>query len=88
VGRDEVAQTLHDIAINPTVAKATAAATTGIGFSTAFGMLERGIGFAAAVMGLAVSVAIWRKIKTERREAELRILVLEKRLREFNPSPE
>lgn len=75
-------QYVADAASNQTIAKGAATLTTGVGVSTVFGWLEKGVGFAAALMGLVVTVAIWRKIGLERKEAELRIRVLEKKLSE------
>jgi hypothetical protein len=42
--------------------------------------MEKGVGLTAAIVGLAVTLAIYRKVKLESRESELRIKVLEKRL--------
>jgi hypothetical protein len=73
---------------SPAVAKAAATATTGIGISTVFGWLEKGVGLAAALMGLAVTITIYHKLKMEeatnrmesdlrKKESELRIKMLE-----------
>jgi hypothetical protein len=79
--KHDLTQYVADAMTSPAVAKAAATATTGIGISTVFGWLEKGVGLAAALMGLAVTIAIYRKLKMEadlhRRESELRIKVLE-----------
>ena len=80
--RHDLTQSVADAASSPTVAKGVATLTTGVGFSTYFGYLEKGVGFAAALMGLVVTVAIYKKIGLEKKEAELRIMVLEKKLEE------
>lgn len=63
-----------------------ATALTGVGVSTLFGWFERGVGFAAAVVGLLVAIAMLRKLRAERRESELRIQVLEEQLRKHTKS--
>lgn len=82
--KDALSQFVNDALTSPTIAKTAAYVTTGVGISTIFGWLEKGVGFAAALMGLLVTVALWRKLRTERREAELRIQVLEKQLGPVN----
>ena len=72
----------HDAATSHTVAKIATTATAGVGFSTVFGWVEQGVGFAAAMLGIVVTLAIWRKVRLESKESELRIKVLEKRLSE------
>lgn len=83
---NESTRIIKDLANDPTIVKGAAAATAGIGFGTIFGYLERGVGFIAALMGIAVTVALWRKLRLERREAELRIQVLENQLNDKNDS--
>lgn len=78
--RQDLTQSATDAASSPLIAKAAATLTTGVGVSTAFGWIEKGVGFAASLMGLMVAIAIWKKIGLERKEAELRIRVLEKKL--------
>ena len=81
--RDELMSFAHDVASSPSIAKTVAAATTGAGLSAVFGWLEKGVGFAAACIGLLVSIALWRKLRLERQEAELRIQVLRERLKGY-----
>jgi hypothetical protein len=84
--KNDLTQYVADALVNPTVAKTVATATTGVGVSTIFGLLEKGVGFAAALMGLVVTITIYRKLKLEvelhKRESELRIRVLEKKISE------
>lgn len=68
------------VAHSRTLLGTVATAITGVGISTVFGWLERGVGFVAALAGLLVTIALWRKIRAERRETELRIRVLEQQL--------
>jgi hypothetical protein len=78
--KNDLTQFVTDVAASPAVAKLAAASTTGIGVSTFLGWMEKGVGLTAAIVGLAVTLAIYRKVKLESRESELRIKVLEKRL--------
>lgn len=78
--RNDLTHTVADAATNPMVVAPAATLTTGLGLNELFGWVEHGIGLSAAMMGLLVTVAMWRKLRTERRESELRIRVLEEKL--------
>ena len=73
----------HNAVTSPTVAKTVPMATAGVGFSTAVGWIEQGFALAAVPLGVMVTIAVWRKVKLESRESELRIKVLEKKLSEY-----
>lgn len=70
----------HDVVTSHAAVKIVPTATAGVGFSTAVGWLTQGIGLAVTLLGAMVTIAIWRKVKLETKEAELRIRVLEDRL--------
>lgn len=78
--KSELMRYAHDAASSPAVVKTAATVTAGTGLSTVFGFLEKGVGFVASIAALMVTIALWKKLKLERKEAELRIQVLERRL--------
>lgn len=75
--KNALTQFVHDVTSNPAIVGTAGGATTSVGASTYFGVLEKGVGLAAALMGIVVTVALWRKLRLESREIKLRIQLLE-----------
>lgn len=88
--KSDLANTAHNVATHPAIGKAiaqggAAVGAAGTGFSAYIGYFEKGVGLAAALMGLLVTVALWRKLRLERREIELRVQDMERRLHDLTP---
>jgi hypothetical protein len=78
--KEDLLRSASDVASNPITAKGVPTATTGLGLNEIFKWVEGGVAFAATIIGMMATIALWRKLRTDRREAELRIQVLENQL--------
>lgn len=79
--RNDLAHYVSDVTSSPVTVKVVSAATTGLGLNELFGWIESGVAFAATAVGLMVTLTLWKKLRLERREVELRIQVLENQLK-------
>lgn len=71
ITKEDATQFVADAATNPKVVVAVSTATSGIGFSTAIGWLEKGLGAATSGASLTVLFLMIRKLLLESEKLKL-----------------